>query len=161
MADQPTVKHPPDPGISARHASKNLPEMAPRHHMDSNQFSEPNLDDLQAGSYLSNTPYGYGGATHSTSTSRIDPMRPNLAKAPKRCSTFSAVNKSSHLNISVTRMVHIKNSSDLSTGRRPKSKSAEFLMCTILVTEILRCENFNFFIHITSFWEFYPMSTCK
>ena len=81
MADQPTVKHPPDPGISDRHASKNLPEMAPRQtHADLHQFSEPILDDSQAGSDRSNTPYGYGGATYSTSTSRDAPMRPNLAR---------------------------------------------------------------------------------
>ena len=48
--------------------------------MDSNQFSEPNLDDLQAGSYRSNTPYGHGGdSTTTTATSRDAPMRPNLA----------------------------------------------------------------------------------
>ena len=39
-------------------------------------------------------------------------------------------------------MVHIKISSDLDLGRRPELESDEFLMFTILVNEILRCEDF-------------------
>ena len=46
-------------------------------------------------------------------------------KAPKRCSTFSAVNKSSHLDISITIGVPFDFSSDLSSGRRPMSISDE------------------------------------
>ena len=48
--------------------------------------------------------------------------------APINGSTFSAVNNPSHLNISVYRMVHNKNSSDLSSGGPPMSKSAEIFM---------------------------------
>ena len=57
--------------------------MAPRQDpADLKHFSEPILVDSQAGSDYSNTPYGYGGATHSTSTSYIDPIRPNIALRP-------------------------------------------------------------------------------
>ena len=79
MADPQPHGRPPD-ADAPHEPSKNLPEMAPRQtHTDLKHFSEPNLVDPQAGSDYSNTPYGYGGATHSTSTSRIDPTRPNLA----------------------------------------------------------------------------------
>ena len=52
------------------------------------------------------------------------------------------MNKSSHLNISVTRMVHIKNSLGLDLGRRPELKSDEFFCFTPMVYEILRFEHF-------------------
>ena len=44
---------------------------------------------------------------------------------------------------SINSMIHDKNSSDLSFGRRPTSKSDEFLSWIILVIEILRCENMD------------------
>ena len=40
-------------------------------------------------------------------------------------------------NISVTRMVETKNSTDFAMGRRPKLKSEEFFVSTILVIEII------------------------
>ena len=43
----------------------------------------------------------------------------------------------SHLCISITSLVLFKNSSDLSSGRRPESKSDEFLKSTKLVIEII------------------------
>ena len=39
--------------------------------------------------------------------------------------------------LSVTRKVQIPNSTDLSFGRRPESKSVEFGICTLLIIEIL------------------------
>ena len=79
MADPQPHGRPPD--ADAPHDSpKNPTEMAPRQDpADLKHFSEPNLVDSQAGSDYSNTPYGYGGATHSTSTSRIDPTRSHIA----------------------------------------------------------------------------------
>ena len=41
-------------------------------------------------------------------------------------------------------MVHMKNSSDLSSGRRPKSKSDEFFMCTMFW--LLRYGHLNFLL---------------
>ena len=48
-------------------------------------------------------------------------------------------------------MIHFENSADLSLGRRPKLKSAEFSKCIILVVELLRCENTGFHIHAAPF----------
>ena len=56
--------------------------------------------------------------------------------APNKWSIFSIVNKSSYLHISMTKGVQRKNSSDLSLGRRPVSKSEEFFLWTTLVIEI-------------------------
>ena len=69
--------------------------------------------------------------------------------APIKCSTFPAVNKSSQLDISIIEGVKTKNSSDLSLGRRPMSKSEENFVFTPLVIEILRCEEYHFFDFVT------------
>ena len=62
-------------------------------------------------------------------------LRPR-SDAPNKWSIFSIVNKSSYLHISMTKGVQRKNSSDLSFGRRPVSKSEEFFLWTTLVIEI-------------------------
>ena len=67
--------------------------------------------------------------------------------APNNRSTFFAVNKCSQLNISITIMIHFDFLSDLSSGRRPMSKSDEKSKCIIIVIEIWRCENFSFAVH--------------
>ena len=69
------------------------------------------------------------------------------------------MNKYSQLNISITIEVDPENSSDLSSGRRPLSKSDEFSGSTSIVIEILTCAFFYFLIHATSFWELYPEDT--
>ena len=56
--------------------------------------------------------------------------------APKRCSTFSTVNKSSHLDISITIGLERENSSDLSSGDSPQFKSDEFSLSNPIVIEI-------------------------
>ena len=48
------------------------------------------------------------------------------------------------------------NSSDLDLGWHPELKSDELLMCTILVTEILRCEDFFTADKVLTFLELYP-----
>ena len=77
-------------------------------------------------------------------------------KAPKRCSTFSAVNKSSHLDISITIGLETKNSSDLSSGDSPQSKSDEFFVSNPMVIEMQLPQLFNFFNKVSSFSELYP-----
>ena len=67
--------------------------------------------------------------------------------APINARTFSAVKKCSQVNISIIIGVETKNSSDLSLGRRPMSKSNEFFVSTPKVLEILRCENIRFSVH--------------
>ena len=78
MADPQPHGRPPD-ADTPHESPKNPTEMAPRQaHADSNQLSEPSLDVSQAAHDHSNSPDGYGGATCSTSTSHIDPIRPNI-----------------------------------------------------------------------------------
>ena len=69
---------------------------------------------------------------------------PGGSDAPNKWSTFSIVNKSSYLHISMTKGVQRKNSSDLSLGRRPVSKSEEFFLWTTLVIEIPTSTFFTF-----------------
>ena len=47
----------------------------------------------------------------------------------------------------------IENSSDLESGRRPKFKSVEFFVFTLVVTvnELVKCENAAFHIHAATF----------
>ena len=47
-----------------------------------------------------------------------------------------------------------ENSSDLSSGRRPVSKSDEFLVILIVLPEIMRCEHDTFPIHGHTYWDF-------
>ena len=47
-----------------------------------------------------------------------------------------------------------ENSSDLSSGRRPVSKSDEFLVILIVLPEIMRCEHGTFPIHGHTYWDF-------
>ena len=56
--------------------------------------------------------------------------------------------------ISITRLVTPENSSDLSSGRRPVSKSDEFLVILIVLSEIMRCEHGTFPIHGHTYWDF-------
>ena len=79
-------------------------------------------------------------------------------KAPKRCSTFFAVNYCSHLNISTCRGLQKKNSSDLSSRRRLTPKSDEFFFCNPLDSEIWAPAFFTFLREVASFSEFYPMA---
>ena len=76
--------------------------------------------------------------------------------APKRCSTFSTVNKSSHLDISITIGLEMENSSDLSSGDSPQFKSDEFSVSNPIVIEIQLPQLFNFFNKVSSFSELYP-----
>ena len=48
----------------------------------------------------------------------------------------------------------MENSSDSSSGRRPDSKSDEFLIIFILGTEMRRCECTTFPIHRYTYWDF-------
>ena len=66
-------------------------------------------------------------------------------KAPKRCSNFSAVNCCSHLNISTSRGLQKKNSSDLSSRRRLTPKSDEFFVCTHFYAPYSHCPKCMFF----------------
>ena len=53
--------------------------------------------------------------------------------------------------ISITRMVHSENSSDLERAAAAASIAAEFSECTILVIELQRCENTAFHFHTAPF----------
>ena len=80
-------------------------------------------------------------------------------QAPNKWNTFPAVKKCSQLDISVMFALQTKSSSVLDMGRRPKLKSDYFFVCKAIVVEISRCENFDFFIHTTSFSEPDPVFT--
>ena len=60
-------------------------------------------------------------------------------------STFQTVNTSSHHDISMNNRVQRENSSDLSSGRRPVSKSVEFFLWTSLLIEKCPTQLFCFF----------------
>ena len=64
--------------------------------------------------------------------------------APINGSTFSAVKKCSQFNISITIGVETKNSLNLSSGRRPMSKSDVFFVSTPIVFEIWPPQLFTF-----------------
>ena len=64
--------------------------------------------------------------------------------APINGSTFPAVKKCSQHNISIMIGVETKNSSDLSSGRRPMSKSDESFVFTPIVFEIWSPQLFTF-----------------
>jgi hypothetical protein len=58
-------------------------------------------------------------------------------------------------------MIHFDFSSDLSSGRRPMSKSDEKSKCIIIVIEIWRCENFSFAVHRYSLSEHDSEAFCE
>ena len=60
----------------------------------------------------------------------------------------------SHRRSSANRMDLIKNSSDLSSGRRPISKSDEFSIRSILVLEITGREFDTFPKNVYTYWDF-------
>ena len=92
--------------------------------------------------------YGCGLMLASTLGTQHPAAAPSTqSDAPNNRSTFFAVNKCSQLNISITIMIHFDFLSDLSSGRRPMSKSDEKSKCIIIVIEIWRCENFSFAVH--------------
>ena len=61
---------------------------------------------------------------------------PTRVALPKIIAVWGKVSKGRHHN-SITIGVQLKNSSDLSLGRRPESKSEEFSSCTPKVDQII------------------------
>ena len=88
---------------------------------------------------------------------RIGRARALRTDAPINESTFSTVNKSSQLDISINRMIHFDFSSDLISGGPPMSKSDEKSKCIILLIDIWPPHMFNFSKKVASFSELYPM----
>ena len=83
-------------------------------------------------------------------------------RALKRSSTFSAVNKSSHLDISITIGLEVEILSDLSSGDCPQFKSDEFSVSNpIVIRDTATSQLFNFFNKVSSFSELYPMERPK
>ena len=60
--------------------------------------------------------------------------------------------------ISITKMIHLENSSDLERAPGARSIAAEFSKCIILVVELLRCENTGFHIHAAPFGTRSPLA---
>ena len=75
------------------------------------------------------------------------------SEAPNKRSTSSAVNESSQLNISRTRVIPFDFSLNLSSGRRPMSKSDEKSKGITLIIEIWEPEIFTFAKIVVSLWE--------
>ena len=73
-------------------------------------------------------------------------------RAANNCNTFFGGFKYKSEVISITTMIGSKNSSDLSLGRRPTSKSVEFLLPIIVVLEIMRCQKVDFSKKCCSYW---------
>ena len=72
------------------------------------------------------------------------PCGPRPGRAANNCITcFSGFNNKSEIT-SITRRVSPKNSSDLSSGRRPMFKSVDFSDETLLVPELQRCAKVDF-----------------
>ena len=59
--------------------------------------------------------------------------------APKRCNIQNSQNQLRTSDISTTKGVTIKNSTDLERAPGARSKSVEFLIVTLLIVEILVC----------------------
>ena len=68
-------------------------------------------------------------------------------RAATNCTTCFGGFKHKSEIISITKGDYTENSSDLSSGRRPTSKSDEFFISNPKFLEILRCENIRFSVH--------------
>ena len=64
---------------------------------------------------------------------------PNGGPAPKRCNIQNSQNQLRTSDISTTKGVTIKNSTDLERAPGARSKSVEFFIVTLLIVEILVC----------------------
>ena len=80
------------------------------------------------------------------------------SEAPNKRSTSSAVNESSQLNTSRTRVIPFNFSLNLSSGRRPMSKSDEKSKGITLIIEICEPEIFTFAKIVVYLWEFHSMA---
>ena len=74
---------------------------------------------------------------------------------PKIIAVWEKVSKA-RPHISIPKMIHNKNSSDLSLGRRPNAKSEEFLLWIIQVIEIFTILCLKPLNKCYTVWEHYP-----
>ena len=81
--------------------------------------------------------------TKSSTTPRASLL--SRSHAPNNQSTFLGGFTPKTMIISITRGVVSENSSDLSSGRRPQSKSVEFFETTPLEIEIRTLQSYSFF----------------
>ena len=70
---------------------------------------------------------------------RCDRIANRGGPAPKRCNNQNSQNQLRTSDISTTKGVTIKNSTDLERAPGARSKSVEFLIVTLLIVEILVC----------------------
>ena len=107
---------------------------------------------------LPRPPHGgcYGFQTESGEHAVRAAFRPwwSPTQNPNMCTPYLRA-ISIKIKIFSSRIMRItENSSDSSSGRRPVSKSDEFLVIRIFLPEIMRCEHVAFPIHGHTYWDF-------
>ena len=109
-------------------------------------------------------PYGaqalQGGAYEIPAPLAMCHRHPRRGRAANNCTNCFCGFKRKCETISITFKFASQNSSDLSSGRRPTSKSAEFCDANVIVVEQKRCENTDVAVKLCSYRRRDPPGRC-